>query len=97
MLYSISEYQKEFFPKLSYSSVKRMVRFGKMPKGHTRIFKANVYLVETCPGFVYESYVKAIRDYCRKKKHPVDLELSTECGIANDVQSIHLLNEFLGY
>jgi len=98
MIYTIKEYGEIFHPKKSIRTVRRMVSSGLLPENHHKICVSDrLVFVETCPNCVYEPYIKAIRDYCRVRRMPVDLELSTECGIKNDVDSIRMLNEILGY
>ena len=98
MIYSIKEYQEIFHPNKSIRTVRRMVASGLLPVNHFKVsVSERIVFVETCPNSTYEPYLKAIREYCRRKNLSVDLELSTECGISNNVESIRFLNEILGY
>ena len=98
MIYTIKEYREIYHPKKSIRTVRRMVSSGLLPENHFKVMVSErIVFVETCPNCQYEPYIKAIRDYCRIKKLPVDLELSIECGINNNVESIRFLNEVLGY
>lgn len=96
MLYSVADYQKKFFPDKKIRTVYRMIKSGSLPEGHSIIFISRVLLIDTSPNMNYYPYISAVSDYCKKKKIPVDLELSTECGIRHNVDSIKLLNEILG-
>lgn len=97
MIYTVKDYRDEFYPEKSIRTVHRIVKSGILRKGHKRIITSKCMFIETCQCYNYENYIFAIRDYCRKMKIPVNLELSTECGINNDVESIKFLNEILGY
>ena len=97
MIYTVSDYQKAFYPDKSVRTVHRIIKAGTLPASHNRLMLSGCVLVEVRPSFNYEPYIRAIRDYCRERKMSVDLQLSTECGIKNDVESIKLLNEILGY
>ena len=97
MIYTVSDYQKAFYPDKSVRTVHRIIKAGALPTNHTRLMLSGCVLVEVRKCFNYEPYIRAIMDYCRERKIPVDLQLSTECGIKNDVESIKLLNEILGY
>ena len=97
MLYTVKDYRNEFYPDKSIRTVHRIIKSGILQKGHKRIMTSKCIFVETCPCYNYENYILAVRDYCRKMKFPVDLELSTEVGIKRDVESIKFLNEILGY
>ena len=97
MIYTVSDYKKEFYPDKSVRTVHRMIKADLLPDGHNRLLLSGCLLVEVRPCFDYEPYILAIREYCRRSKIQVDLQLSTECGIKYDVGSIRLLNEILGY
>ena len=96
MIYTVNTYQKEFHPKKSVRTVHRLIKSGLLPSGHTRIIMPKCLLVETETCKNYEPYIKAIHDYMKAKKIPVDFELSTKLGIKYDVDSIMYLNEILG-
>lgn len=97
MLYTVKDYRNEFHPDKSIRTVHRIIKSGILQRGHKRIITSKCIFVETCPCNNYENYILAVRDYCRKMKFPVNLELSTEVGIKRDVESIKFLNEILGY
>ena len=97
MLYTAMQYRNEFHPNKSIRTVQRMISIDCLPVGHNRIVISKRSFVETSGQKDYEPYILAIRDYLKKKKIPVDIELSTECGITHNVESIRFLNEILGY
>ena len=97
MIYSLKDYQKKFHPNRSLRTIQRMANKGLLPENHSLIKVSYFVLVEIDHGCNYEPYIRAVKDYCQKKKMPVDLKLSTECGISNNVSSLKLLNEILGY
>lgn len=98
MLYTIKEYQAAFHPTKTIRTVRRMVSSNLLPPNHYKVLiSKRIVFVETTPNVKYECYLKAIKDYCKQKNLQVDLELSTQCGIKNNVDSIRMLNEILGY
>ena len=97
MLYTAMQYRNEFHPNKSIRTVQRMISIDCLPVGHNRVVISKRSFVETSGQKDYEPYILAIRDYLKKKKIPIDIELSTECGITHNVESIRFLNEILGY
>ena len=97
MLYTAMQYRNEFHPNKSICTVQRMISIDCLPVGHNRVVISKRSFVETSGQKDYEPYILAIRDYLKKKRIPVDIELSTECGITHNVESIRFLNEILGY
>ena len=77
-------------------TVYRLVKSGKIDKSHKVRLISHTYFIETNCGIDYEPYIKAIREYNKKNKSKVNLELSTSCGIQHNVEKIRLLNEILG-
>lgn len=96
MIYSLIEYKEEFYPTKSVRTIQRLIKSGKLQQGHIPIRTSNCLLVEIRKCENYEPYIRAIHDYLKVKKIPIDLELSTELGIKYDVESIRYLNEILG-
>ena len=97
MLYTAIQYRDKFYHNKSIRTVQRMISLDRLPAGHNRVVISKRSFVETSGQKDYEPYILAIRDYFKRKKICVDLELSTECGITHNNNSIKFLNEILGY
>ena len=99
--YTISEYRREFKIEKSNSTVIRMCKGGRLPKGHVPKLRGKTYLINVVDNIEsdgnLEPYLLAIREYVSVMGIPCNLELTTEIGIKFNVPRQRLLNEILGF